>query len=96
MHDLSISYLKRLERARDEAQALRDAMPKPPTLHERIEEWYNGLSDADKQRNWTMKEFRAIFGETPQKIGQALFDMNWIRKRMWKDNRPTSRYWFKV
>ena len=90
-----ISYLEKLQRNREAAQARRDAIPKPQTIHERIETWYYGLSPEDKARAWTMREFRAIFGETPQRIGAALFDLKWTRKRMWRDDRPTARYWLK-
>ena len=99
MSDLSnpyrMGYMERLKHKRAEAQAIRDAMPKPSTLHERIETWFAGLLDSEKNRPWTMKEFRQIFGETPQKIGAALFDLGWTRKRMWRDDRPTARYWMK-
>lgn len=97
MHDFinRISYSEHLKIKRAEAQARRAAMPKPQTIHERIETWYNGLTDADKSRAWTMREFRAIWGETPQRIGAALFDLGWTRKRMWRDDRPTARYWLK-
>lgn len=90
-----ISYSEKLKRRREATQALRDATPKPPTLHERIETWLAGLSDEDKSRAWSMREFREIFGDTPQRIGGALFELGWTRKRMWRDDRPTARYWLK-
>ena len=89
------SYAEHLKIKRAERQALRDAMPKPQTIHERIEAWYAGLTADQQTRAWTMREFRAIFGETPQRIGAALFDLGWTRKRMWRDDRPTARYWLK-
>ena len=97
MHDFinRISYAEHLKIKRAERQALRDAMPKPQTIHERITEWYAGLTAGQQTRAWTMREFRAIFGETPQRIGAALFDLGWTRKRMWRDDRPTARYWLK-
>lgn len=97
MHDFinRISYAEHLKIKRAERQARRDAIPKLPTIRERIETWYNDLSDDHQGRAWTMREFRAIFGETPQRIGAALFDLGWTRKRMWRDDRPTARYWLK-
>jgi hypothetical protein len=89
-------YLERLKRSREEAQRIREAAPQPLSLHERIETWFSGLSDDNQRRAWTMKEFRAMFGDTPQKIGAALFDLGWTRKRMWRDERPTARYWLKI
>ena len=89
-------YLNYLKRSRAENQALIDAMPKPPTLHERIQTWYNGLSDDNKRRPFTMQQLRALFCETPQRIGAGLFDLGWTRKRMWRDDRPTARYWLKI
>lgn len=91
-----ISYSEQLKRKREERQRQKDAIPKPPTLHECIEKWYNGLSDDDKSRAWTMKEFREIFAESPQRLGAALFELGWTRKRMWRDDRPTARYWLKM
>lgn len=89
------SYMARLKRRRVELQALRDATPKPATLHEQIEAWHNSLSDDNKGRAWTMREFRALFSDTPQRIGGALFDLGWTRRRSWADARPTARYWLK-
>ena len=89
------SYLEKLKQNREKAKHERDAISKLPSLHERIEAWFNGLSEENKLRPWAMREFRAIFGETPQKIGAALFDLKWTRKRMWRDDRPTARYWLK-
>lgn len=88
-------YMARLKAKRAERQALRDAMPKPQSIHERIEIWHAALTADQQARAWTMREFRAIFGETPQKIGATLFDLGWTRKRMWRDDRPTARYWLK-
>lgn len=88
-------YLDRLKRRRKELREVIDATPEPPTLHERIETWYNGLSQENQSRAWTMREFRAVFGESPQRIGAALFELRWTRKRMWRDDRPTARYWLK-
>lgn len=97
MHDIKsgIGYMTMLKRRREEMQRLIDATPKPPALHERITTWYNDLSEDTKNRAWTMREFRALFGETPQRIGATLFDLGWTRKRMWRDDRPTARYWLK-
>lgn len=97
MHDIKsgIGYMTMLKRRREEMQKQIDATPKPLTLHERIATWYNDLSEDTPNRAWTMREFRAIFGETPQRIGAALFDLGWTRKRMWRDDRPTARYWMK-
>ena len=45
MHDFinSISYLERLKRRREEIKRQKEATPKPPTLEQRIEAWFNGL-----------------------------------------------------
>jgi hypothetical protein len=90
-----LGHMARLKLDREEVQRQRELIPKPPTLHERIETWFAGLSEQDQQRPWTMKEFRALFDETPQRIGAALFDLSWTRKRMWRDDQPTARYWLK-
>ena len=92
---VSIGYLEQLRLKREAAQAKKAAISKQPPLRERIEEWYNTLPCEDKTRAWTMKEFRALFNDSPQKIGAALFELGWTRKRMWRDDMPTARYWFK-
>lgn len=94
MRDITKSYMQTLKEKRSAVQALRDTT-KPPSLHERIEKWYDDLPDDDKRRAFTMKEFKAVFGETPQRMGAALFDLGWTRKRMWRDDRPTARYWLR-
>ena len=91
-----IGYKERLERRRKKLQAIKDAAPKPPTLHERIEAWFAELSQEDQRRAWHMREFRAIFNDTPQRIGAALFELGWSRRRRWTDSKPTARYWFRV
>lgn len=90
-----LGHLDKLRLNREAAQARRAAIPKPPSLEERIQQWQNSLSCEDKTRAWTMKEFRALFNDSPQKIGAALFELGWTRKRIWRDDRPTARYWFK-
>ncbi len=90
-----ISHMEMLRQGHEKAQAERDAVARQPTLHEKIQTWFNGLSEDDQRQPWTMKEFKVLFNDTPQKIGAALFDLGWSRKRMWRDDQPTSRYWFK-
>jgi len=95
------SYKALLERQRKERQAERDLRNAPPppsvtkTLEERIESWYWSLPVDRQQDKWTMKQFRELFKETPQKIGQALFALGFSRKRLWKDETPLARYWFR-
>jgi hypothetical protein len=89
------SYIKQLKQNREKAKREREATPKLPSLHERIETWFNALSEENQHRPFTMREFRALFEDTPQRIGAALFDLGWTRKRMWRDDRPTARYWLK-
>ena len=91
-----IGYIERLRLKREKAKRERESVPKLPSLHEQIETWFNGLSEDNQSRPFTMREFRALFGKTPQKIGAALFDLGWTRKRMWRDDRPTARYWLKL
>jgi hypothetical protein len=90
-----IGYITYLNQKRKAIQACNAERANQPTLHERIETWYNGLSDDEKRRAWAMHEFKALFGDTAQKIGAALFYLRWTRRRSWQDSRPTSRYWIK-
>ena len=94
-HYSPVSYTEQLKRNREQAQKQRELTPKPSELPQRIELWFCGLSIEDQRRPWTMKEFRVLFGDTPQKLGAALFGLGWTRKRMWRDERPTARYWLR-
>jgi hypothetical protein len=98
MHEFvhGIGYLDTLKQRREEILRHRESMPKSPTLHEKIRLWVDSLSPEEQSRAWTMKEFRIPFHDTPQKIGAALFDLGWTRRRMWRDDRPTARYWLKM
>jgi hypothetical protein len=91
----SESYLDTLKRRREDIQMQREATPKTPPLHTRMTTWYNGLSHEEKNRAYSMQEFRILFGDTPQKIGATLWSLGWTRKRMWRDDQPTARYWQK-
>lgn len=86
-------YKERLYEKRRHSQ--RQVVPKPPPLSERITNWYNALPPSEQNRHYTMKELRTIFNETPQQIGATLFELGWSRKRLWRDETPTARYWFK-
>ncbi len=90
-----IGYCEQLRLKREASQAQRAALPKPPTLNERISAWSDALPSEDKTRPWHMSEFRSLFGESPQKLAEALWGLGWTRKRMWRDDRPTARYWFR-
>lgn len=95
------SYMARLERLRAERKLEQDLKNAPPllsvtkTLEGRIESWYWSLPVDRQQDKWTMKQLRAIFNETPQKLGMALFSLGWTRKRLWRDETPLARYWFR-
>ena len=90
------SYLDLLKCRREALQAIKDATPSPPTLTEKIDAWFSGLSQEDQGRAYKMLELKQIFsGETSQKIGAALWELGWSRRRSWKDDRPTSRHWYK-
>ncbi len=97
MKDIAkISYLERLKRRREDIQRQIDATSKPPSLHERIEKWFSSLPEDQKRREWTMREFLTLFGSTPQKVGTALFESGWTRKRSWTASKPPARYWVKM
>jgi hypothetical protein len=97
MHDFTHrkGYMEYLEQKRQAAKELRDAIPKPPTLYDRVRGWFAGLSEEDQGRAWTMKELKIVFGESPQAIASVLWGLGFSRKRMYKDSQPTARYWFK-
>ena len=92
---MSMSYMERLKQRRAEHQKKMEAIPEAPSLREQIDRWYQELSDTAKTQAYTMAQFRARFGESPQKIAAALWDLGWTRKRIWKDDQPTRRYWYK-
>jgi hypothetical protein len=89
------SFMQRLQRNRLEAEEKRRAAPKPLTLAERIDTWWQGLPAAEQRAAYSMEFFRDRFGESPARLGPALFSLGWERKRDWRIGKPHGRVWLK-
>lgn len=89
----SQGYLDRLRERRAEIQAQKESILPLPTLTERIETWWRGLTPEEQGKHYTMQFFQWMFGENPAWIGPVLFSLGWERKRLWKIGKPHSRVW---
>lgn len=90
------SYMQQLQRRRLEAEEKQRSAPKPLTLAERIDQWYEGLNAADQNSAYSMEFFKKKFDEAPARIGPVLFSLRWERKRDWRIGKPHGRVWYKV
>lgn len=86
-------YLQYLQRRRAEREEERRNAPRPKTLSEQITDWHQSLPVAEQRAAYSMEFFQYRFGETPQKLGLALYSLGWQRRRRWETGRPHSRYW---
>ena len=90
------SYIERLQRHRLEVDEKRRTEPKPLTLAERIDTWWQGLPAAEQKGAWKMEFFVNYFGEAPASIGPSLFSLGFVRRRDWRIGKPHGRVWVKT
>ena len=97
------AYIERLTReaaevhaTRAAAQAKQKAEATPPPvkpLHERIAEWYNGLSPAERAEVYSMDELAGRFPTHRGYLGVALHKLGWRRGRRYDADGPHRRFW---
>lgn len=87
------SYMQRLQRNRLEADEKRRAAPRPLTLAERIDSWFQALPTAEQRAAYSMEFFKDYFGEAPARLGPVLFSLGWERQRDWRIGNPHGRVW---
>jgi len=92
-HEMSYltAYRERLLKNCEAAQKKKAEKEKP--LRERIAEWHNNQSLADRQRTYTMNELVQQFRRPPSVIGPVLHDLGWQRTRVWGKGGPYRRSW---
>lgn len=90
------SHMQRLLRLRLESEMKRRTAPRPLTLAERIEIWFQALPAAEKCAAYSMEFFKDYFGESPARIGPVLFSLGFERKRDWRIGKPHGRVWLNV
>jgi hypothetical protein len=90
------SYSERLQRRRRERIEERENRPQPLSLEEQIRGWWDNLPPSEKPNPWHMNFFVKRFGVAPSKIGPALYVLGWERKREYRTDGPSRRYWVKV
>lgn len=88
------AYIKNLVRLSDEANATSEATAavKSMPLPIKIEEWWNALSPHERRRPFSMCELVAVFKVAPGRLGIALAELGWSRRRVWTTTNY-KRYW---
>ena len=91
---MSSAYINKLIRQTDEANAKCAALAaernKPLTV--KIREWWTALSIEQRYRPYSMDELVKIFNAAPGRIGLALAELGWLRRRAWTEINY-KRYW---
>jgi hypothetical protein len=90
----------RREAAAAEHRAAKDAKAARPSSAERmaklraaVERWYAALAPEDRRPRYLISHLAPLFRCTPQMLGGVLPELGWRRKRSWRDDAPTHRYW---
>ena len=88
------AYIKNLVRLSDEANAASEATAaeKFKPLVTRIKEWWNTLPTVERHRPYSMCELVAVFKVAPGRLGIALAELGWSRRRVWTTTN-FKRYW---
>lgn len=90
MNTLIDAYMDGLRRNR----AKISATVKPHlTLTEEIKAWWEGQSELNRFPGYSMRFLVNTFGYAPGKIGPALFELGWTRRRSWERGKPFCRVW---
>jgi len=69
------------------------ATESPKPLIQEIREWFSRLPEGDRDLTYHMDFFIYRFGQAPARIGPALFELGWTRRRSWTTGKPHSRVW---
>ncbi|MHA1539930.1 MAG: hypothetical protein ACTSXQ_05600 [Alphaproteobacteria bacterium] len=88
---MAAEIMREADRLMEETQKYRAEKNKP--LDVKIHEWYSQLPAHDKKEYYTMEELKARFPVAPSRIGTALHELGWQRKRNWKSSGSHGRYW---
>lgn len=83
-------YMERLRKKRDKMQT--DQRP-PLTLVQIISDWWENMPDVQRCPCYSMDFLVATFGYASSKIGPALHELGWQRRRSWQPGRPFCRVW---
>lgn len=88
------AYIENLKRLSDEANAVSAAIATENSrpLVIKIEEWWNTLSPDERCRISSMEELVDVFNVAPGRIGLALAELGWHRRRVWTETNY-KRYW---
>ena len=88
------AYIKNLIRLSDEAIAASAdiAAEKNKPLIVKIKDWWQKLPPEERYRPYSMDELVAVFKAAPGRLGIALAEEGWARRRVW-DATNYKRYW---
>lgn len=90
MTTLIDSYMDKLRKKLD-AKPLPNSHP--CSLVEEIRRWWESQTDINRFPSYSMRFLVNTFGYAPGKIGPALFELGWTRRRSWQKNKPFCRVW---
>ncbi len=94
------NYIRKLRanaeasRARRAAQAAAAIADPRAALRERIAGWQRTLSDEARENGLFLEDIRKVVLATPQDLGLALAELDWRRRRVWKNDGPYRRRWY--
>ena len=84
------SYMDTLRKKRD---ARLTEQKSEPTLIQQISNWWDTLSEVQRLPYYNMTFLVNTFGYASSKIGPALYELGWQRRRSWQKNKPFCRVW---
>jgi hypothetical protein len=82
---------RRAQRAAEAAAQITDPRA---ALRAQIAEWQRTLPPGAREHGYLLEEIRKVIHATPQRLGLALDELGWHRKRVWLSDGPFRRYWF--
>ena len=84
------SYMDGLRKKRD-AELLTG--PPPASLVAEVRAWWESQTEINRFPCYSMRFLVNTFGYAPGKLGVALAELGWTRRRSWAKNKPFCRVW---
>lgn len=63
------------------------------SLTQKIDAWWKSETEENKFSSYSMSFFIFSFNVAPSKIGPALSELGWSKRRSWLKNKPFCRIW---
>jgi len=87
------TYIETLRGQVAETLAARRTLGEMDPFAAKIRRWYLALPAAERRAIYTMDDLKQIFPTSTGRIGRALHQLGWTRRRSWRTGQPFSRYW---